>query len=146
MPLLKEQSDGQGNQSQDQAAVPRWSGDSGTPRGPRPRARVVARYLFGQSRVDNFAFDVEVLCLAFRNDLDIKKVPVKLEHDGDSTGSLLRDAFPRLISIILFRFAATPAATPCWTSAERLDSGMRGGLLHLRVPARARAIAACERL
>lgn len=60
----------------------------------------VAQHLFTQSQVDNFAFDVEVLYLAFKNDLDIKKVPVTLEHDDDSSVSLLRHALPMLVSII----------------------------------------------
>jgi glycosyltransferase involved in cell wall biosynthesis len=64
----------------------------------------VAKHLFAQSRTDNFAFDVEVLYLAFKNDLDVKKVPVKLEHDDDSSVSLLRHALPMLVSIIQLPF------------------------------------------
>lgn len=60
----------------------------------------IARHLFEQSRVDNFAFDVEVLYLAFKNDLDVKRLPVRLEHDDDSSVSLLRHALPMLISIL----------------------------------------------
>ena len=60
----------------------------------------IARHLFGQSRIDNFAFDVEVLYLAFKNDLDVKKLPVELERDDDSSVSLLRHALPMLISIL----------------------------------------------
>lgn len=64
----------------------------------------IAHYLFGQSRIDNFAFDVEVLYLAFKNDLDIKKIPVQLEHDDDSSVSLLAHSLPMLISIISLPF------------------------------------------
>jgi dolichyl-phosphate beta-glucosyltransferase len=64
----------------------------------------VAQQLFGQSRIDNFAFDVEVLYLAFKADLDIKKVPVELELDDDSSVSLLRHALPMLGSIIALPF------------------------------------------
>jgi hypothetical protein len=64
----------------------------------------IARHLFEQSQIDNFAFDVEVLYLAFKNDLDIKKYPVRLEHDDDSSVSLLRDALPMLTSILLLPF------------------------------------------
>ena len=64
----------------------------------------VARYLFSQSRIDNFAFDVEVLYLAFKNDLDVKRLPVKLEHDDDSSVSLLSHALPMLVSILQLPF------------------------------------------
>ena len=64
----------------------------------------IAKYLFGQSRIDNFAFDVEVLYLAFKNDLDIKRLPVRLEHDDDSSVSLLRHALPMLLSILRLPF------------------------------------------
>lgn len=49
-----------------------------------------ADYLFRESKVDNFAFDVEILYLAFKNDMDIKKVPVHLIHDDYSTVSVWR--------------------------------------------------------
>ena len=64
----------------------------------------IAKHLFQQSRVDNFAFDVEVLYLAFKNDLDIKRLPVRLECDDDSSVSLLRHALPMLISILQLPF------------------------------------------
>jgi dolichyl-phosphate beta-glucosyltransferase len=64
----------------------------------------IAKYLFGQGRVDNFAFDVEALYLAFKNDLDIKRLPVRLERDDDSSVSLLRHALPMLMSILRLPF------------------------------------------
>lgn len=64
----------------------------------------IAKHLFGQSRVDNFAFDVEVLYLAFKNDLDMKRLPVRLERDDDSSVSLLRHALPMLMSILRLPF------------------------------------------
>lgn len=64
----------------------------------------VAKFLFGQGRVDNFAFDVEILYLAYKNDLDIKRLPVALEHDDDSSVSLLRHAPPMLASILALPF------------------------------------------
>jgi len=64
----------------------------------------VAKHLFTQSRIDNFAFDVEVLYLAFKSDLDIKKLPVELVYDDDSSVSLLRDALPMLVSIVQIPF------------------------------------------
>ena len=64
----------------------------------------VARFLFGQSRIDNFAFDIEVLYLAFKNDLDVKRLPVKLERDDNSSVSLLRHALPMLVSMVQIPF------------------------------------------
>lgn len=59
-----------------------------------------ADYLFGQSRVDNFAFDVEVLYLAFKNDLDIKRVPVELVEDDFSTVSVFRHGLGMLFETL----------------------------------------------
>lgn len=64
----------------------------------------VAKFLFGQGRVENFAFDVEVLYLAYKNDLDIKRLPVTLERDDDSSVSLLRHAPPMLMSTLALPF------------------------------------------
>ena len=64
----------------------------------------VAKHLFAECRTDNFAFDVEILYLAFKSDLDIKKVPVELERDDDSSVSLLRHAIPMLLSIAALPF------------------------------------------
>lgn len=63
-----------------------------------------ARYLFSQSRVDNFAFDVEILYLAFKNDLDVKRVPVRLEMDDESSISLARHALPMLFETLRIPF------------------------------------------
>jgi len=60
----------------------------------------VARYLFSESRIDGFAFDVEILYLAFKNDLDIKRIPVTLVSDDYSSVSVFRDGFRMLLSIV----------------------------------------------
>jgi len=60
-----------------------------------------ARYLFSQSCVDNFAFDVEILYLVFKNDLDLKRVAVRLEANERSSVSLLRHAGPMLAQILM---------------------------------------------
>jgi dolichyl-phosphate beta-glucosyltransferase len=59
-----------------------------------------AEYLFGESRIEGFAFDVEVLYLAYKNDFDVKRVPVTLVSDDVSTVSVLRHALPMLISVL----------------------------------------------
>jgi dolichyl-phosphate beta-glucosyltransferase len=66
--------------------------------------RDISQHLFSQSRVDDFAFDVEILYLAFKNELDIKRVAVELERDDDSSVSLLTDVPPMLMSIIRLPF------------------------------------------
>jgi len=60
----------------------------------------VAEYLFGQSRCDGFAFDVEVLYLAFKNDLDIKRIPVALVNQDLSTVSVIRHGVRMLGSVL----------------------------------------------
>jgi glycosyltransferase involved in cell wall biosynthesis len=68
----------------------------------------VAEYLFSQSQVNGFAFDVEVLYLAYKNDLDIKRVPVSLVREDTSTVSVMRHGLVMLRDIVLlpFRFHA----------------------------------------
>lgn len=61
----------------------------------------VAEYLFRASKVDDFAFDVEILYLAFRNDLDVKRVPVRLVSEDVSSVSLFKHVAPMLRSVVL---------------------------------------------
>lgn len=65
----------------------------------------VAEYLFSETRVNNFAFDVEVLYLAFKNDLDIKRVPVRFVRDDISSVSLLRHGPFMLLELLRIPFA-----------------------------------------
>lgn len=60
-----------------------------------------ARYLFGQARCNGFAFDVEILYLAFKNDLDVKRVPVALVRQDHSTVSVLKHGARMLVSVAL---------------------------------------------
>ncbi len=66
----------------------------------------VAEYLFRTSKVDNFAFDVEILYLAFKNDLDVKRVPVKLMSEDYSSISVLRHGLLMMTSVfaVLMRY------------------------------------------
>jgi dolichyl-phosphate beta-glucosyltransferase len=61
----------------------------------------VAEYLFRNSKVDDFAFDVEILYLAFRNDLDVKRVPVRLVSEDSSSVSLFKHVVPMVKSVVL---------------------------------------------
>jgi dolichyl-phosphate beta-glucosyltransferase len=59
-----------------------------------------AEYLFAQSRINRFAFDVEILYLAYKNDLDIKRVPVELLREDVSTVRVIRDGLQMLGSVV----------------------------------------------
>ena len=63
-----------------------------------------AEYLFGQSVITGFAFDVEVLYLSYKNDFDIKRIPVTLIADDHSTVSVTRTAIPMLLSVLSIPF------------------------------------------
>ncbi len=60
-----------------------------------------AEYLFHSSRVDDFAFDVEILYLAFKNDLDVKRVPVVLMSEDYSSISVLRHGLRMMASVAM---------------------------------------------
>lgn len=64
------------------------------------RARA-AEYLFSESTVDGFAFDVEILYLAFKNDMDIKRMPVLLVSDDNSTVSVIRHGLRMLWDVLM---------------------------------------------
>ena len=52
----------------------------------------VANALFSLRRVDRFAFDVEMIYLALKHRLDIKRIPVQLRNNETSTVRLFRDS------------------------------------------------------
>lgn len=52
----------------------------------------VADALFPLLRLDRFAFDVELVYVALKHRLDIKRVPVRLLHNQTSSVRLLRDS------------------------------------------------------
>jgi len=54
--------------------------------------RDVAELLFGHTRLDGFAFDVEVLHLVERYRLSLTEVPVRSDDDGTSTVRVVRAA------------------------------------------------------
>ena len=52
----------------------------------------VANELFALQRLDRFSFDVELVYLALKHKLDIKRIPVQLRNNQTSTIRLVRDA------------------------------------------------------
>lgn len=53
----------------------------------------VATLLFSQTRIDGFAFDIELFHLAERYELSVLEVPVRVENSERSTVKVARDAF-----------------------------------------------------
>lgn len=67
----------------------------------------VADLVFSLTRVDGFAFDVEIFMLADRYDLALLEVPVELENSGRSTVRVVRDASVLLVDLARIRVAMT---------------------------------------
>jgi len=59
-----------------------------------------AETLFRDSTLDGFAFDVEVLYYAFKRDLDVKRVPVRIVRAGSSSVSLVRHGLTMLWDVL----------------------------------------------
>ncbi|HEX6420349.1 MAG TPA: glycosyltransferase [Acidimicrobiales bacterium] len=68
----------------------------------------VARFLFVRTRVDGFAFDIEVLHLVERHQLSLVEVPVEVTNSPRSTVSAARDALR--LAVDLFRIRHWSAA------------------------------------
>jgi dolichyl-phosphate beta-glucosyltransferase len=68
----------------------------------------VARFVFGRTRVDGFAFDIEVLHLVERHQFSLVEVPVEVVNSSRSTVRAARDAL-RLVAD-LFRIRHWSAA------------------------------------
>lgn len=60
----------------------------------------VAEALFPLVRINGFAFDVEVLYIALKHHLDIKRVPVQLRRNATSSVRLLRDSLQGLQDVL----------------------------------------------
>jgi glycosyltransferase involved in cell wall biosynthesis/putative flippase GtrA len=52
----------------------------------------VGRFLFARSRIDGFAFDIELLHLVERHDLSLVEVPVEVSNSTRSTVKVVRDS------------------------------------------------------
>lgn len=63
-----------------------------------------ADHLFPKLAINSFGFDVEVLYLSFKNEYDIKRIPVSFVGNDISTISLARDSFSMLIDIMAIPF------------------------------------------
>jgi putative flippase GtrA len=63
----------------------------------------VARFLFGRTRVDGFAFDIEVLHLVERHEFSLTEVPVAVSHSTRSTVRVARDAVRLVVDLFRIR-------------------------------------------
>lgn len=64
----------------------------------------VADQLFPKLCIDSFGFDVEILYLSYKNEFDIKRLPVSFEGNSNSTISLLKDSFCMLLDVVILPF------------------------------------------
>ena len=79
-----------------------------------------AEVIFDVSRVDGFAFDVEVLHLAERLQLSLLEVPVELDHVEATTVRLVPQAFTMLRDVLAVR---RRSATSAYGLSDRLTAG-----------------------
>ena len=63
----------------------------------------VARELFGQAKIDRFAYDVEILALAVRKGYRIVEVPIRWINSPESKVSPVKDSFQMLADILRIR-------------------------------------------
>lgn len=64
----------------------------------------VADHLFSKLNINGFGFDIEVLYLSYKNEFDIKRIPVSFEGNNNSTISLAKDSLSMLIDVIILPF------------------------------------------
>jgi putative flippase GtrA len=74
----------------------------------------VARFLFARSRVDGFAFDIEVLHLVERHELSLIEVPVEVTNSTRSTVRVARDASRLVVDLFRIRH---------WSAAGLYEAG-----------------------
>lgn len=60
----------------------------------------VADALFPLTRVDRFAFDVELIYLALKHSLECKRIPVRLRHNAGSSMRLVRDSARMFVDVL----------------------------------------------
>jgi dolichyl-phosphate beta-glucosyltransferase len=65
----------------------------------------IARSLFGEAKIDRFAYDVEILALAKRKAYGIKEVPIRWINSPESRVDPVKDSLRMLADLIRIRFA-----------------------------------------
>lgn len=64
----------------------------------------VAEDLFGVGRINRFAFDIELIYIALKRNYDIKRLPVHLEYQGESTVNIIQDGLLILFDLVRIRW------------------------------------------
>jgi dolichyl-phosphate beta-glucosyltransferase len=64
----------------------------------------VADHLFPKLHINGFGFDVEILYLSYKNEFDIKRIPVSFEGNSNSTISLIKDSLSMLTDVLILPF------------------------------------------
>jgi glycosyltransferase involved in cell wall biosynthesis len=85
----------------------------------------VARLIFAHSRVDGFAFDVEVFHLVERYHLSLTEVPVTVENSGRSSVHVVRDALRLVRDLFRVRQWSVEGRYDL-TADDLLDAGRAG--------------------
>jgi len=88
----------------------------------------VADLVFPLLHIDRFAFDVELVYLALKHRLDIKRIPVQLRNNQTSTVRLLRDSTQGMIDLLRIKYHQMRGHYRC----NALDGITHGEFLALR--------------
>ena len=64
----------------------------------------VADEIFSLQRLDRFSFDVEIVYLALKHKLDIKRIPVRLRNNETSSVRLARDAAQGFVDVFRIKW------------------------------------------
>ena len=65
---------------------------------------VVGRNLFGEAKIDRFAYDVEILALAKKKGYGIKEVPIRWINSPESRVDPVKDSLQMLADLVRIRF------------------------------------------
>ena len=65
----------------------------------------IARSLFGEAKIDRFAYDVEILALARKKGYGIQEVPVRWINSPESRVDPVKDSLQMLADLVRIRFA-----------------------------------------
>ncbi|MBA3900074.1 MAG: glycosyltransferase [Bacteroidetes bacterium] len=66
-----------------------------------------AEALFNVGRINGFAFDVELIYIALKRNLDIKRLPVRLRNSEGSTVSLLKHSLDMVVDLLKIKYNHT---------------------------------------
>jgi dolichyl-phosphate beta-glucosyltransferase len=85
----------------------------------------VAELVFGSTRIDRFAFDVEVLYLALIARIDIKRVPVQLINNETSSVRLVHDSLRMLYDVFRMKYYRMRGSYPTRALADIVSADFR---------------------